>query len=298
MGKTVIWRRDAGGWRMFELTNTDVFGADDPTGSRGSFWFTSLWAGGRDDAAVGGAIHALGRIPDAAFVYRYDGSGWTRQGISEGQVASLWGDGSGGLWISASGGTRTRRCSTTTARTSAACAGIRSVSIDGWPPGIDVSAMWGRRRINLLAAGAGSLAHWDGVEWKMAAAPRPRPPTATVIVGDAASTLDRAARPALLSPRSLIVKRPLSQDRGAPARASPERRRTGVRSRYDACENPAFVLGRNRARMRGGGGAPGPWQSYAAPGSRHQRAVGVRARRRLGGQGRFLLHFDGTSSSR
>ena len=104
MGKTFIWRRDAGGWRMFELTNADVFGADDPSGSRGSFWFTSLWVGGRDDAAVGGAIHALGRIPDAAFVYRYDGSGWTRQGVSDGRVASMWGDGSGGLWISASNG--------------------------------------------------------------------------------------------------------------------------------------------------------------------------------------------------
>ena len=65
MGKTFIWRRDAGGWRMFELTNADVFGPDDPTGSRGSFWFTSLWAGGRDDVAVGGAIHELGTIPDA-----------------------------------------------------------------------------------------------------------------------------------------------------------------------------------------------------------------------------------------
>ena len=189
MGKTVIWRRDAGGWRMFELTNTDVFGADDPTGSRGSFWFTSLWAGGRDDAAVGGAIHALGRIPDAAFVYRYDGSGWTRRGITEGQVASLWGDGSGGLWLSASGGNTNPPLFHDDGADIGSGAGIRSVSIDGWPLGIDVSALWGAAPDDLLAAGAGSLAHWDGVEWKMAAAPAATAATdGTVIAGDAGST--------------------------------------------------------------------------------------------------------------
>jgi hypothetical protein len=183
MGKTFIWRRDAGGWRMFELTNTDVFGADDPTGSRGSFWFTSLWVGGRDDVAVGGAIHELGTIPDAAFVYRYDGSGWTRQGISEGHVASLWGDGRGGLWVSSAGG------NTNPPLFHIDGTAFSIISIDGWPPGNDVSALWGPAPDDLLAASAGSLAHWDGVAWTMAAAP-PAPVASgdAVIVGDAAST--------------------------------------------------------------------------------------------------------------
>ena len=189
MGKTFIWRRDAGGWRMFELTNTDVFGPDDPTGSRGSFWFTSLWAGGRDDVAVGGAIHELGTIPDAAFVYRYDGSGWTRRGISEGHVASLWGDGSGGLWVSSAGGNTNPPLFHDVGTDVSGVAGIRSVSIDGWSEGIDVSAIWGAAPDDLLAASAGSLAHWDGAAWKMAAAP-PAPVAGgdAVIVGDAAST--------------------------------------------------------------------------------------------------------------
>ena len=65
---------------------------------------------------------------------------------------------------------------------------MRSVSIDGWPAGIAVNALWGAAPDDLLAASAGSLAHWDGAEWKMAAAP----PTAVaadvaVIAGDAAS---------------------------------------------------------------------------------------------------------------
>jgi len=160
-----------------------VFGANDPGGSRGSFWFTSLWVGGRDDAAVGGAIHALGRIPDAAFVYRYDGSGWTRQGVSEGAVTSMWGDGTGGLWISAANG----GMNPPLFHANRPGFGIDIVPIDGWPPGIDGSALWGAAPDDLLAAKAGSLAHWDGGEWKMAAGP-PITADGAVIAGDAAST--------------------------------------------------------------------------------------------------------------
>ena len=189
MGKTFVWRRDAGGWRMFELTNADVFGADDPAGSRGSFWFTALWAGGRDNATVGGAIHALGRIPDEAFVYHYDGSGWTRQGVSDGRVTSIWGDGRGGLWIGAANGGLNPPLLHADAAGVSSASGIRSVSIDGWPAGIEVNALWGAAPDDLLAANAGSLAHWDGVEWKMAAAP---PTTAAddaaVIAGDGGAT--------------------------------------------------------------------------------------------------------------
>jgi hypothetical protein len=186
MGKTFIWRRDAGGWQMFELTNADVFGTNDPTGSRGSFWFTSLWAGGRDDVAVGGAIHELGTIADAAFVYRYDGSGWTRQGVSEGHVASLWGDGSGGLWVSASNGGPNPPLF----HAGRPGFGIDIVPIDGWPEGSEVKALWASAPDDLLAASDGSLARWDGGAWKMAAAP---PTTVAhddaVLVGDAGSTL-------------------------------------------------------------------------------------------------------------
>jgi hypothetical protein len=187
MGKTFIWRRDASGWRMFELTNSDVFGADD-SGARGTFSFTSMWAGGHDDAVVGGAIHEVGRIPDAAFVYRYDGSGWTRQIFTDGRVASLWGDGGGGLWIGAPNGSVNPPLFHAEPASSGV-AGFRTVSIDGWPAGISVNALWGAAPDDLLAASGGSLAHWDGVEWKMAAAPATTAADdVAVIAGAAAST--------------------------------------------------------------------------------------------------------------
>ncbi len=188
MGKTFVWRRDAGGWQMFELTNADIFGSDDPSGPRGSFAFTSLWAGGRDAAALGGAIHQVGRIPDAAFVYRYDGSGWTRQIFTDGRVTSLWGDGGGGLWVGAPNGSLNPPLFHAEPASSGV-AGFRTVAIDGWPAGISVNALWGAAPDDLLAANAGSVARWDGVAWKMAAAP---PTTgaddAAVIAGDAGTT--------------------------------------------------------------------------------------------------------------
>jgi hypothetical protein len=187
MGKTFIWRRDANGWRMFELTNADVFGADDPGGSRGSFAFTSLWTSGHDAVAVGGAIHQLGRIPDSAFVYRYDGSGWTRQTFTDGRVTSLWGDGSGGLWIGAPNGSLNPPLFHAEPASSGV-AGFRAVSIDGWPVGIAVNALWGAAPDDILAGSAGGLARWDGAEWKMAATPPSvAGDDAAVIAGEATS---------------------------------------------------------------------------------------------------------------
>jgi len=176
-----IWRRDVNGWRMFELTDADVFGADDPEGSRGSFWFTSLWAGGGGDVAIGGAIHLLGRIPDSAFVYRYDGAAWARWMVSDGGVTSLWGDGVGGLWIAAANG----HLNPPLFHDEATVATVSPVSIDGWPAGTEATALWGHAPDDLLAAGGGSLARWDGAAWTMTTAPPTTAPDDTAVIAGA-----------------------------------------------------------------------------------------------------------------
>ena len=45
----------------------------------------------------------------------------------------------------------------------------------------------------------------------------------------------------------------------------------------------------------GGGGAPGAWQSYTAPGSFGINALWASAPDDVWAAGQFLLHFDGTS---
>ena len=166
---------------MFELTDADVFGADDPEGSRGSFWFTSLWAGGGGDVAIGGAIHLLGRIPDSAFVYRYDGAAWARWMVSDGGVTSLWGDGVGGLWIAAANG----HLNPPLFHDEATVATVSPVSIDGWPAGTEATALWGHAPDDLLAAGGGSLARWDGAAWTMTTAPPTTAPDDTAVIAGA-----------------------------------------------------------------------------------------------------------------
>jgi hypothetical protein len=160
IGLRTVWQRAAGQWRMFELADADLSGPDfDPAQRTGSFWFTTLWTGGRDDVAIGGAMDRLGRLPEVAFVYRYDGASWIVQRVSDGQVKALWGDGGGGLWI---GVFNSGRGSPLFHLDGAV---TESATIAGWPQSDEALALWGGAANDLWASGAGVLAQWDGQSW-------------------------------------------------------------------------------------------------------------------------------------
>ena len=60
-------------------------------------------------------------------------------------------------------------------------------------------------------------------------------------------------------------------------------------------KTPLLLLAGIALGCGGGGGAPGPWQSYAAPGSFGINALWASAPDDVWAAGQFMLHFDGTS---
>jgi hypothetical protein len=178
MGGAFIWRRDQRGWRMFEPSDDEIIGPGHS--SYDSFSFTALSA---DDAgaAIGGAIDISGSIPDAAFVYRYDGSAWSRRGISQGRISALQNDGAGGLWIgTASGGWNPPLFHLGGATST-------SVAIDGWPQATEAQSIWSRGANDVWAAAGCYLAHWDGASWTAEAAPPVGGSGVTIVTGDTSS---------------------------------------------------------------------------------------------------------------
>jgi hypothetical protein len=60
-------------------------------------------------------------------------------------------------------------------------------------------------------------------------------------------------------------------------------------------KTPLLLLAGIALGCGGGGGAPGPWQSYTAPGGLGINALWASAPDDVWAAGQFLLHFDGTS---
>jgi hypothetical protein len=185
MGGAFIWQRDRRvGWRMFEPSADEIIGPGHS--SYDSFWFTALSV---DDAgaAIGGAIDISGSIPDAAFVYRYDGSAWSRRGISQGRISALQSDGAGGLWIGTASGGWNPPLFHLGGTTANGVSQGEQVEIDGWPAATEAQSLWSGGANDVWAAAGCYLAHWDGASWTAVAAPPVAGSGVTILAGDTAS---------------------------------------------------------------------------------------------------------------
>jgi hypothetical protein len=179
VGGHYVWQRSGSGsgsgngttWRMLELGEADVFGNVEPENHFGSFKLNALWTGIHpDDVTVGGTLDTAGRLPNAAVICRYQTSKWLCGGVADGSIRAMAGDGVvGDLWIAvANGGLNPPLFHVERSGTSAT-----TVAIPGWPEGVQVSSLLGLDWNDAWATGADSLAHWNGFDWSLSAAPGP-----------------------------------------------------------------------------------------------------------------------------